>query len=62
MLAHEIIGINEDWIKSRTGFTSAQILKLLFEFFTMVCGCNISKNAWNSYDELNNKIIEALES
>jgi|GEM_PF-871359 len=56
--AHEVISISDPWIKQRTGYESAEILKMLKEFLSYCAP--IPKDAWNSYDKLNQEIISTL--
>lgn len=54
--AHEISIITEERVKQMTKFSSDEIvndIKLLFKF----AGINMTKDAWNSYDQMNNYII-----
>jgi len=56
--AHEIVSVSESWLKEKTGFDSAAILKMLEEFYSL--SVNTPRYAWNSYDELNHAIQESL--
>lgn len=62
IVAHEIIEINDDWIKARTGFNSSKLFAMLKQYFGLVCGQNLHTNIWNSYDDLNNTIAKELET
>ncbi|NLX91725.1 MAG: hypothetical protein GXZ07_09105 [Firmicutes bacterium] len=49
---------SESWLKNKTGFDSAAILKMLKEFYSL--SVNTPQEAWNSYDKLNRAIQESL--
>lgn len=57
--AHEIVSITEEVIKSRTGFTSKKIMDMIKELFTYT-GITVCKEYWNSYDEMNKKILQKI--
>ena len=56
--AHEIVSINEKWLKHKTGYDSTEILNMLRKFLS--CCIAVPKNAWKSYENLNQRIIELL--
>ena len=56
--AHEIVAINEKWIKQKTGYEALDILKLLKEFLSYCVA--IPKDAWKSYEQLNKAILSIL--
>lgn len=58
--AHEIISITDDVIAEKTGFTSVKIFKKLKSLFAYT-NINVKKDDWESYDKMNQKIIEAME-
>ena len=57
--AHQIVSVTDEWIKKRTNFTSKQILNKL-ENIAIQSGISIQKELWNSYNEMNGKIIELI--
>ncbi len=61
--AHEIASITEEWIQGRTNYTSEQILQKIKDLFQRSVSKNssIKKEYWNSYDLMNQTIIEALQ-
>jgi CRISPR type III-A/MTUBE-associated protein Csm6 len=61
IVAHEIVEINDEWIKARTGFNASQLFAMLKQSFGLVCGQNLHSNIWNSYDDLNKAIVKELE-
>jgi len=56
--AHEIIAINENWIYQTIDCSAKDILKMLKIFFGYCCP--VPKDAWNSYDQLNQAIMSHL--
>lgn len=61
IVAHEIVPITDNWIQKRVGYTSQLIMNLLKSF--TIQGCNgIKTEIWNSYDEMNEIIIEMLKN
>ncbi len=57
--AHEVESINDTWIKNKTDFNSNQIFNIIKQLFTYA-GFSISKEKWNSYDDMNDLIIKEL--
>lgn len=55
--AHDVVAVTEDWIKDKTGFEASEIFKMLTELFSLTVG-KIPKDAWDSYDRLNDAIIK----
>ena len=60
MAAHEIVSVTDEWIKQRVKKDAAGILKTIQEFCEAVDIVS-DKNQWNSYDLMNQKIIESLK-
>ena len=59
--AHEIVSVTEEWLQKRVGYTSQQIMKLLKNFTQQGCS-GIKSDIWDSYDDMNKKIIELLKN
>ncbi len=59
--AHEIVSVNDKYIKSMTGKSAAEIFAMIKRLISQ-CGIRADDNAWNSYDDMNRKIIKSLES
>ena len=57
--AHEIISVTDDFIKKETGFTSEQIMDKIRKILGFA-GINIKNEYWNSYDNMNSIIIDAI--
>lgn len=61
LVAHEIVGVTDNWIEKRIGKNSQTIITNI-KYCISKCGMNIKSDYWNSYDDMNNKIIlELLE-
>lgn len=60
LAAHEIVSITEQFVLEKTGFTCKQILEKIKALFPYT-GINATQDNWNSYDDLNLKIEEALK-
>lgn len=56
--AHEIVSINDSWLKKKTDCDSFEILKMLKKFLSYCTA--IPKNAWESYENLNQQICNLL--
>jgi len=57
--AHQIVTVTEKWIKERTGFNLAEVFRMLQDFIS-IC-IQIPKDAWDSYDKLNEAIINSFK-
>lgn len=57
--AHQIVSVTDQKIKSETGFTGRQIMDMIKELFCYT-GINTSDTAWNSYEEMNQIIINLI--
>ena len=57
--AHEMDSIDENMIKSLTGMSANAIMQTIRSYFGYL-GYAIPKDAWNSYDEMNRIIIDAI--
>ncbi len=58
--AHEIVSVTDEWIKNKTGKNADEIFSII-KYLIGKCGFNIPGSAWNSYDNMNQKILEALQ-
>ena len=58
--AHEIVSITDDIIRKKTGCNSDDIMERIKKCFAYT-GINIKKEYWNSYRDMNEKIIRKLE-
>jgi hypothetical protein len=61
LTAHEIVSVTEDWIKQNTGQSSDKILNLV-KSLLIKCNIKITNDVWNSYDKMNEYIIESLNN
>lgn len=59
--AHEIVSLTDDKIKKNTGFNSRQIMEKIKSSF-LYAGINIKKEYWESYQKMNEQIIEVISS
>lgn len=59
LAAHEIVSIDDAKIKNLTGFTGQQVLKKIKLIFSYT-GLNVKEEYWDSYDIMNQKIIEMI--
>ena len=57
--AHEIVSVTDEWLQKRVGYNSKQIMKLLKEFTQQACS-GIRTELWNSYDDMNQLLIQTL--
>ena len=59
LAAHEMDSFDESKIKSLTGMSADVIMQTIRSYFGYL-GNNIPKEVWNSYDEMNRMIIDAI--
>ena len=59
LAAHEIVSVTDETIRQRTGMTSLQIMKEIKRAFSYT-GIRITPEAWDSYDEMNQVILERI--
>jgi CRISPR type III-A/MTUBE-associated protein Csm6 len=59
LAAHQVVSIDDTKIKTLTGFTGQQIFNKIKAVFSYT-GLNIKGEYWESYDEMNKKIIELI--
>lgn len=57
--AHEINMVTEEYIKTKAGIGSSEIMNLIKKAFTY-SGINIKKDDWNAYDRMNEIIISKI--
>ena len=58
--AHEIIKIDEEYIKERTNKTPKEICDILKMLFADACK-DLKKDAWDSYNRMNDYIIDNIK-
>ena len=58
-VAHEMVGISDEFIRSKVGLDSGQIMQIIQKLMYAVDG-GLKKN-WNSYDRMNEFILERME-
>lgn len=57
--AHEIVSLSEDKIKKLTGYDTEGIMQMIKEAFKYT-GIGVSPIHWQSYEEMNERIIKAM--
>lgn len=57
--AHEIVSVNYDWICKQGGYKPEQIMEALMNLLQKACP-SIKKDMWNSYNQMNQKIISTI--
>lgn len=57
--AHQIVSINEQMIKSNTGFTPQRIINDIKRLFSYT-NIRLKKEFWDSYDDMNSYITEVI--
>lgn len=57
--AHEVVSVTEEWIQKRTGKTVKGILELV-RTLVFYAGIKVENRAWESYDEMNQRIKNYL--
>ena len=58
--AHEIVSVTDEWIFKKTGKHPEEIMSII-HYLCGRAGIVGSKDAWNSYDNMNKLIIQALD-
>ena len=58
--AHDIVSVTEITIKNRTGFSADKIMQMIQKLF-IYTGIKIKKEYWDSYDQMNQAIIQKME-
>lgn len=59
--AHQIVSINEQMIKSKTGFTPQRIMNDIKRLFNYT-NIRLKKEFWDSYDDMNSYINEVISN
>ncbi len=59
--AHQIVSINEQMIKSKTGFTPQRIMNDIKRLFNYT-NIRLKKEFWDSYNEMNSYITEVISN
>ncbi len=59
--AHQIVSVTRESIQKNTGYSGEEILNALKKGLQQ-CGLKIRREDYNSYDRMNQKIIECMES
>lgn len=59
LAAHQIISVTDETIRQRTGFTTTQIMDMIKRLFSYT-GISVKKDYWDSYDQMNDLIIERM--
>ncbi len=57
--AHEIVSVTEEWIQKRTGKTVKGIFELVRQL-VFYAGIKVENKAWDSYDQMNERIADCL--
>lgn len=58
--AHQIISVTDEWIKKKVMMRSDEILAKLKKL-AVSSGIKIKNDYWNSYDDMNSKIVELIK-
>ena len=58
--AHQIVSVTDEWFRDMTGKSANEIFSLL-KYLTQSAGVPVKKEYWDSYDVMNEKIIELLQ-
>lgn len=58
-VAHEMVGVSDDFIKAKVGYSSREIMEIVRELLFYVDGG--FKNYWDSYDRMNEFILQRME-
>lgn len=57
--AHDMISVTDKTVCAKTGYTSAQIMKMIHSAFSYT-GINVKKEYWNSYDDMNRLLLSRI--
>ena len=57
--AHDMISVTDKTVCAKTGYTSAQIMKMIHSAFNYT-GINVKKEYWNSYDDMNRLLLSRI--
>ena len=58
--AHNIVSVTEDWVKEQTGKSVSEIMWII-KYICSRVKINTREENWNSYDIMNNHIINILD-
>ena len=58
-VAHEMVGVSDDFIQAKVGYNSADIVKIFQKILYMLDGG--TKKNWDSYDKMNTYILSCME-
>lgn len=59
--AHNMVSVTDEWIKRRTGYTSVEIIELIKKAFGYTTyNINPGSDLWDSYDRMNENVIQAI--
>ena len=59
-VAHEMVGVSDEFIKAKVSFSSEEIVQMIQKVLFYLDGG--LKKYWNSYDEMNEYILERMEN
>ena len=59
-VAHEMVGVSDEFIKAKVSFSSEEIVQMIQKVLFYLDGG--LKKYWNSYDEMNECILERMEN
>lgn len=57
--AHDIVSVTEEWVKKQTNKTPEEIMSLI-QNLCMMIGIGTKKEQWDSYDAMNQEIINKM--
>ncbi len=58
--AHEIVSLSEEKIRKMTGYDTEEIMQMIKEAFKYT-GIGVNVGAWNSYEEMNRRIVSVIQ-
>ena len=59
-VAHEMVGVSDEFIKAKVSYSSEEIVQMIQKVLFYLDGG--LKKYWNSYDEMNECILERMET
>ena len=59
-VAHEMVGVSDEFIKAKVSYSSEEIVQMMQKVLFYLDGG--LKKYWNSYDEMNEYILERMET
>ena len=59
-VAHEMVGVSDEFIKAKVSYSSEEIVQMMQKVLFYLDGG--LKKYWNSYDEMNECILERMET